>query len=86
MEEPNVEAVLEEMAKHKEIDLPLKEHHWIVHVTVENLLPSRTMSTLDRARLTLFSFLRQLSQPAHYFYGLGDNVQLTAEILPVRLK
>ncbi len=86
MEEPNVEAVLEEMTKHKEIDLPLKEHQWIVHVTVENLLPSRTMGTLDRARLTLFSFLRQLSQPAHYFYGLGDNVQLTAEILPVRLK
>ncbi len=86
MEEPNVEAVLEEMAKHKEIDLPIHENQWIVHVTVENLLPSHTMSTLGRARLNLFSFLRQTSQPAHYFYGLGDNVQLTAEIMPVRLK
>ncbi len=86
MEEPNVEAVLEEMAKHREIGLPIREHQWIVHVTVENLLPSRTMSVAGRARLKLFSFLRQLSQPAHYFYGLGDNVQLTAEIMPVRLK
>jgi len=86
MEEPNVEAVLEELAKHREIDLPIREHQWIVHVSVENLLPSRTMSLFGRARLKLFCFLRQLSQPAHYFYGLGDNVQLTAEIMPVRLK
>ena len=32
MEEPNVEAVLEDMAKHKEIDLPVNENQWIVHV------------------------------------------------------
>jgi KUP system potassium uptake protein len=86
MEEPNVEALLEEMAKHKEIDLPIRENQWIVHVSVENLLPSHAMTSLGRARLKLFSFLRQISQPAHYFYGLGDNVQLTAEIMPVRLK
>ena len=86
MEDANVEAVLEEMAKHQEIDLPIQENQWIVHITVENLLPSHTMSTVGRARLSLFSFLRQISQPAHYFYGLGDNVQLTAEIMPVRLK
>ncbi|MGA7325854.1 MAG: KUP/HAK/KT family potassium transporter [Rhodomicrobium sp.] len=86
MEEPNVEAVLEEMAKHSAIDLPLKENQWIVHVTVENLLPSRNMSALGRFRLKLFSLLRQVSRPAHYFYGLGDNVQLTAEIMPVRLR
>lgn len=86
MEKPNVEAVLEEMAKHQEVGLPIRENQWIVHVTVENLLPSRTMSVAGRARLRLFLFLRQMSQPAHYFYGLGDNVQLTAEIMPVRLK
>ncbi len=86
MEERNVEAVLEEMARHHEIALPLDEHRWIVHVSFEKLLPSRNMSLLGRARLCLFSFLRKMSQPAHYSYGLGDNVQLSAEILPVRLK
>jgi hypothetical protein len=30
--------------------------------------------------------LPTFSQPAYYFYGLGDNVQLSAEIMPVRLK
>ena len=86
MEEPNVEAVLEDMARHREIDLPIDEHRWIVHVSIEHLLPSRNLSAWSRARLRLFRILRRISQPAHYFYGLGDNVQLSAEIMPVRLK
>ena len=86
MEEPNVETVLEEMARHREINLPTAMHRWTVHVTVEKLLPSRKMGALGHLRLRLFSILRQISQPAHYFYGLGDNVQLSAEIMPVHLK
>ena len=86
MEESNVEAVLEDMAKHSKIDLPVDEHRWIVHVSIEHLLPSRNMSAWGRLRLRLFRILRRVSQPAHYFYGLGDNVQLSAEIIPVRLK
>jgi KUP system potassium uptake protein len=85
MEEPNVEAVLEDMARHKQINLPVHENRWIVHVSSENLLPSRQMSPIGRTRLRLFLLLRQISQPAHYFYGLGDNVQLSAEIIPVRV-
>jgi KUP system potassium uptake protein len=86
MEEPNVERVLEEMARHKEIDLPTNPHQWIVHVSLENLLPSRTMGLVKRIRFGLFVLLRRLSQPAYYYYGLGDEVQLSAEILPVRVR
>ena len=86
MEEPNVEAVLEDMVRHHEINLPAAMHRWTVHVSIEKLLPARRMSVLAHVRLRLFSILRQVSQPAHYFYGLGDNVQLSAEIMPVRLK
>jgi len=86
MEEPNVERVLEGLAAHHEIDLPTDPHLWIVHVSLENLLPSRTMSWLKRMRFHLFQVLRRLSQPAHYYYGLGDEVQLSAEIIPVRVR
>ena len=86
MEEPNVEAVLEEMARHREINLPTALHRWTVHVAVEKLLPSRRMGVFGHLRLRLFLILRQISQPAYYFYGLGDNVQLSAQIMPVRLK
>ena len=86
MEEHNVEAVLEEMARHREINLPTALHRWTVHVAVEKLLPSRRMGVFGHLRLRLFLILRQISQPAYYFYGLGDNVQLSAQIMPVRLK
>ena len=50
------------------------------------LLPSRRMGRLKRIRFRLFLLLRLVSQPAYYYYGLGDEVQLSVEIIPVRLR
>jgi KUP system potassium uptake protein len=86
MEEPNVERLLEEMARHKEIDLPTDRRQWIVHVSQENLLPVQRMRMLRRLRFRLFLFLRLVSQPAYYYYGLGDEVQLSVEVIPVRVR
>jgi KUP system potassium uptake protein len=86
MEEPNVERLLEEMARHKEIDLPADRHQWIVHVSYENILPARRLGFLKRLRLRLFMFLRLVSQPSYYYYGLGDEVLLSVEIIPVRVR
>jgi KUP system potassium uptake protein len=86
MEEPNVERYLEELARHKEIDLPAHPRLWIVNVSHENLLPARQMNFWRRVRLRLFLFLRHVSRPAYYAYGLGDEVQLSAEIMPVRVR
>ena len=85
MEEPNVERALEDLARHQQIDLPTDPRQWIVHVMQENLLPARKSNLFKRARLNLFRFLRQVSRPAYSYYGLGDGVQLTMEIIPVRL-
>ena len=86
LEDPNVEAMLEEMARHREIDLPHDRHNWIVHVAHENLLPSYRMGLVARLRFRLFLFLRAISRPTYYYYGLGDEVQLSAAIIPVRLR
>lgn len=85
LEEPNVERCLESLARHSAIDLPAHPKQWIVHVAHENLLPARHMSLLRRLRFRLFLFLRRVSRPAYYAYHLGDEVQLSAEILPVRV-
>ena len=85
MEEPNVERYLANMARHQEIDLPAHPRQWIVHVSHENLLPARQMHLFKRLRFRLFLFLRLVSRPAYYAYHLGDEVQLSAEIIPVRL-
>ncbi len=86
MEEPNVERLLEEMARHKQIDLPTDRRQWVVHASQENLLPSRRMNWLRRVRFRLFLLLRLVSQPAYYYYGLGDEVQLSVEIIPARVR
>jgi len=85
MEEPNVEHVLEDMARHREIELPTDRHHWVVHASHENLVPVRRMGLFKRLRLRLFMLLRLFSQPAYYYYGLGDEVLLSVEIIPVRV-
>jgi KUP system potassium uptake protein len=86
MEEPNVERLLEQIARHREIDLPTDPRQWIVHVSQENLVPARRMGLFRRLRFRLFLFLRLVSQPAYYYYGLGDEVQLSVEIIPVRVR
>ena len=52
----------------------------------ENLLPARKINLLRRVRLKLFLFLRQVSRPAYSYYGLGNEMHLTVEIIPVRLR
>jgi KUP system potassium uptake protein len=86
MEEPNVELCLEDMARHREIDLPRDPGQWIVHVSHENLLPTRRINALRRLRLRLFLFLRLISGSAYHTYHLGEEVQLSAEIMPVRVR
>jgi KUP system potassium uptake protein len=79
--------LLEELARHKEIDLllPAERRQWIVHVSHENLLQARNLSLFRRLRLRLFLLLRTVSQPAYYYYGLGDEVRLSVEIIAVRV-
>jgi len=44
------------------------------------------MALWRRFRFRLFLILRLVSRPAYYAYGLGDEVQLSAEILPVSVR
>jgi KUP system potassium uptake protein len=44
------------------------------------------MGLVRRLRFRLFIFLRLVSQAAYYYYGLGDEVQLSVEIIPVRVR
>ena len=86
MEEPNVELLLEDMVRHHAIDLPANPHKWIVHVSHENLVPQSSMGLWASFRFRLFVLLRSVSRHAYHYYGLGDQVQLSAQIFPVRVK
>jgi KUP system potassium uptake protein len=48
-------------------------------------LLAKKVSAGRRITYRLFHMLRHISQPAYYSYGLGDEVQLSVEIMPVKL-
>ncbi len=86
MEEPNVEKALEKLAHHHQIELSNDPHQWLVHVSHEYLIPSKKWNRLQKWRFKLFLFLRQITQPAYFYYGLGQDVSLSMDIMPVKLK
>jgi KUP system potassium uptake protein len=85
MEFPDVERALKDPALHKQIHLATNLQGWIVHVANEHLNRSEPMGRLARVRLKLFELLRFISQPTYYHYGLGVDLQLAVEVLPVRV-
>jgi KUP system potassium uptake protein len=86
MEFPDVEHALRDPAFHAQIHLATNLQGWIVHVANEHLNRSEPMGGPARVRLKLFELLRFISQPSYYHYGLGVDMQLAVEILPVRVK
>ena len=84
MEEPNIERSLEKLARHHMLDLSPDPRDWLVHASVERVMFTGG-SLFQRFRLRVFLLLRQISTPGYYFYGLGDQVNLSVEILPVKI-
>jgi len=85
MEEPNVEIILEDLAKAHEIELPADPNKWLIHASLEKLIPPKKQNLFQNSRFKMFSFLRQVTQPAHFYYGLGHDVNLSVEIMPIKL-
>jgi len=83
MEMPDVEQGLRELAQRAEINLEADHRQWTVHVVREHLAPARNMGPFHAMRFRAYELLRLISQPTYYHYGLGYDVPLSVEILPV---
>jgi KUP system potassium uptake protein len=85
METPDVEHGLELLARQSRIALGTDHRKWIVRVAREHLIHAPGAGVLSTIRFRTFEMLRLISQPTYYHYGLGQDRQLTVEVLPVRL-
>jgi KUP system potassium uptake protein len=83
MEVPNLEREVQML-----VNLPLAgfetgQRPWNVLVAREHLAPAHKMPLHRFYRFKVYELLRLISQPAYYRYGLGYQVPLSIEILPV---
>jgi KUP system potassium uptake protein len=85
MEDPNVEQALENMVKHHEINLPRDPSKWVVHISYENITVTGRVPWVKRMRLGLYLMLRQAALPAYFYYGLGKDVNLSIEVMPIKI-
>ncbi|HTE58303.1 MAG TPA: KUP/HAK/KT family potassium transporter [Verrucomicrobiae bacterium] len=88
MEEPDVEQVIEDIAKNRDLipDDDMKD--WIIYVArmrVVAHLKKRHPKRVTRMRALLFSWLVINATPGYEYYGLGDDSRVSAELIPVRI-
>jgi len=86
MEEPNVEELLENLAEHHEIRLELGSSHWLVHALHKRVLFNDKINLLTRIKISIYQFLDNISMKADHYFGLGNEVELTVEVVPVKFE
>lgn len=86
MEEPNLELVLENLAISHQIELSDNPNNWLIHTSFEKLIPKKKMNLLETIRFKIFVFLRRTTMPAHFYYGLGQELNLSVDIIPIKIQ
>ncbi len=84
MEEPNVEKILEDLAEHHEINLDLGASHWLVHALNKRLLYKKKVNFFTMVKFSIYNFFDNISMKADHYFGLGNETELTVEVVPVK--
>lgn len=85
MEEPDVEAILDGIAKQKEVPLPPSHHEWLIHVLQPMIHVDPGVSVWTRMRAFLFMTIHRVAATPMDYFKLGKNEPLSVDYLPVYL-
>ncbi|MCX7956227.1 MAG: hypothetical protein N2593_03960 [Patescibacteria group bacterium] len=83
MEEPNVEEILEDLAKEKELKIDVKHEKWLIHAINKRLLYKKPITLFTRLKFFIYNLLDSFSLKADRYFGLGHEEELTVEVIPV---
>jgi len=86
MEEPNVEELLENLAEHHEINLEIGPSHWLIHALHKRILFQENLNIFTKIKVYIYHFFDNISAKADHYYGLGNETELTVEVVPVKFK
>ncbi len=85
MEEPDVEAVIADLAADESLTPGQDLSDWIIHATKERVVIGEGAGAWSRLRFELFRLLARNAEPSWTYFGLGDDTRLTVEYVPVQL-
>lgn len=84
MEDPEVELLLEDLAEHHQLKLDIGPSNWLVHAINKRLLFDEKISLFTKIKFFVYDFLDHISLKADHHYGLGNEVELTLEVVPMK--
>lgn len=86
MEDPNVERMLQHLARLKEIPLEEDTTNWSIHIVHERLIAGKFKNILNAFRFAIYNFMHRNTDSADHFFGLGNRQALTIEVMPVKVR
>jgi hypothetical protein len=72
------------MAADRKLPIGTKATEWLVHIVNERISFSKSIHGFRRFRYTLFRTMLRNSTRADQFFGLGNKVALSVEVVPVK--
>ncbi len=86
MENPNVERILEGLADHRKIHISEDVRQWLIRIVHERIVPADGIGWRTRIKLFFFGIMLKNSDSADDHFGLGNEVGLSTEIIPVKIR
>jgi KUP system potassium uptake protein len=85
MEEPNVEKALEGLARQHLVHINQHHSQWLVHMIEDRVIVGEKLDLKKQFMAKLFGFMDKNSMSAVDYFGLGNRIRLSSEVLPVRV-
>ena len=85
MQDPNVEAVLQDLAELHEIQIDTDKHNWLIEVMHERVYKDEVKG-FNRIKSMVFQSLSNFADTADHYFNLGNSEPLSIEVVPVKLK
>jgi KUP system potassium uptake protein len=85
METPDINQIINYIADNDELTPDDDLHDWIIYVGKERFTPSAKIRKAHYLRYKLFHLLARNAEPTYNYYGLGDDLRLSMEVIPVKV-
>lgn len=86
MEDPNVEEIMDDLAKHHLIKIEEDHKQWLIHAMHERITQHELTSKIKQIQFKIYNFMLRNTQHADEYFGLGIDQPLTIETIPVTIK